>query len=213
VDSGFVHQFVPGQSGETLLLLHGTGGNETSLLRLGASLAPEASLLSPRGQVLEGGVHPRFFRRIAEGVFDLEDLVARTHGLAAFLAASAGRYGFDPERVIAVGFSNGANIAASLLLLHPAALARAVLFRAMVPFQPESSPRIPGSPVWLGAGRQDPIVPPENTERLARLLENSGAKVTLDWREAGHQLTLGEVDSVRAWLRRDGHAPVSLRDS
>ena len=135
----FVHRFEPAPAGDsdgTLLLLHGTGGNENDLLPLGHAVAPRASLLSPRGQVLEHGM-PRFFRRLAEGVFDHDDLVARSHALADFVTESAGRYAFDPARVVAVGFSNGANIAAALMLLRPAILAGAVLLRPMVPFEPE----------------------------------------------------------------------------
>lgn len=196
--TSFIHRFVPGTSGETALLLHGTGGNEGSLLQLGRILRPEANLLSPRGQVLEGSM-PRFFRRLAEGVFDLEDLVLRTEELTEFVGDSARQYGFDPKRVTAIGFSNGANIAASMMLLHPEALSRAVLLRAMVPLEPERKP-IDGTPVWVGAGRHDPIVPPENTARLAELLKERGARVQLDWRQAGHQLAEGEVEAIAAWL-------------
>src|SRR5499433_2520532 len=135
----FIHEFVPGDSDRTLLLLHGTGGSERDLIPLGRELDPNASLLSPRGKVLENGM-PRFFRRLAEGVFDLDDLRQRTHDLAAFVAAASEAYQFDPRRVIAVGYSNGANIAASLLLLHPETLAGAVLFHAMVPLIPEKLP-------------------------------------------------------------------------
>jgi len=198
VSHDFIHRFVPGTSGETALLLHGTGGNEGSLLQLGTLLLPGASILSPRGQVLEGGM-PRFFRRLAEGVFDLEDLVSRTGDLAGFVGRSVEKYGFDPARVTAVGFSNGANIAASLMLLRPEVLSRAVLLRAMVPLEPEPKP-LPGTPVWVGAGRYDPIVPPANTARLAELLGERGARVHLDWREAGHQLAEGEVEAISTWL-------------
>jgi phospholipase/carboxylesterase len=199
----FVHQYVPGSSETTLLLLHGTGGNERSLLGLGAELAAGANLLSPRGQVLEGAM-PRFFRRIAEGVFDPEDLRARTAELGEFLGSAAGRYGFDAKRVVAVGFSNGANIAASLLLRLPGLLAGAVLFRAMVPFEPESPSGLAGTQVWLGAGRLDAIVSAANTERLAQLLRQAGAEVTLDWRNAGHSLGPEEIEAARGWLATTG---------
>lgn len=198
----FIHEYRPGTSGETLLLLHGTGGNEHSLLPLGPLLLPGAGLLSPRGQVLEGGTMPRFFRRLAEGVFDHEDLVRRTGDLAEFIGRAAVEHHFDPRQVTAVGFSNGANIAASLLLLRPGLLARAVLLRAMVPFELERPVEIPGTPVWLGAGRRDPIVPAENVERLARMLGQAGARVTLDWRPGGHELAPGEVKAVSEWLGR-----------
>src|SRR5262249_16993263 len=147
---GFVHRFVPAPSagsGTTLLLLHGTGGNENDLLELGQTLAPNAALLSPRGKVSERGM-PRFFRRLAEGVFDIEDLKFRTQALADFVASAASAYGFDPGKVIAVGYSNGANIAVSMLLLRPATLAGAVLFRPMVPFVPAVPPDLSGKPVF-----------------------------------------------------------------
>lgn len=194
----FVHRFVPGTSGETALLLHGTGGNEGSLLQLGRFLRPEANLLSPRGKVLEGSM-PRFFRRLAEGVFDEKDLVARTGELARFVGDAAQQYDFDPRQVTAIGFSNGANIAASLMLLYPEVLNRGVLLRAMVPIEPEPK-ALAGTPVWVGAGRHDPIVPAANTARLAELLRERGAKVQLDWREAGHQLVNGEAEAIGSWL-------------
>src|SRR5437879_610044 len=201
-DLGFVHRYIPAEDGSaspTLLLLHGTGGDETDLLGLGRLLAPGASLLSPRGKVLEHGM-PRFFRRLAAGVFDLEDLMLRTHELADFVAAASAAYGFDAGRVIAVGFSNGANIAAGLLLLRPGVLSGAVLFHAMVPLAPEVRPNLAGTPVFLGAGRFDPMVRPEETERLAHLLRDAGADMTLHWQEGGHTLGREEVGAARQWL-------------
>jgi predicted esterase len=198
---GFVHRYVPAQraGAPTLLLLHGTGGDETDLLSLGEVLAPEAGLLSPRGQVREHGM-PRFFRRLAEGVFDLDDLRFRTHELAGFVAAAAAAYGFDARRVIAVGYSNGANIAASLLLTHPGVLCGAVLFHAQVPLEPQEAPNLSGVPVFLTGGRADPIVRPAETERLAALLREAGADVTLRWQPNGHTLSPREVDEARRWL-------------
>lgn len=149
----------------------------------------------------------RFFRRLAEGVFDLEDLRIRTHELADFVEAAAQRYRFASDRVVAVGFSNGANIAASMLLLRPQVLAGASLFRAMVPLLPETVPSLRGKPVLLAAGRLDPIVRPEQTERLRRLLAQAGAKVTLHWEEAGHELTNGDIATARVWLRESATAP------
>src|SRR5881398_623599 len=135
----FIHEFVAGSSNRTFLLLHGTGGNERDLLPVGRELDPTASLLSPRGKVLENGM-PRYFRRLAEGVFDLEDLKKRTHELADFVVSAVAHYKIDIENMIAVGYSNGANIAASLLLLRPEIFPAAVLFRAMVPLVPETQP-------------------------------------------------------------------------
>ena len=196
------HRWIPGQPaapGVTLLMLHGTGGNEDDLIPLGESLLPGAAILSPRGQVLEQGM-PRFFRRLAEGVFDEEDLVHRTHELADFIAAAAAQYGFAATRVVAVGFSNGANIAASLLMLRPEAVSAAVLLRAMVPLRPERMPQLAGRRVLISEGRYDPIVPRAQGEELATLLRDAGADVTLEWREAAHNLVLDDVDASRRWL-------------
>ncbi len=197
----FVHRFVPGHAGRppVLLLLHGTGGDEEDLLPVGEALAPGAALLSPRGKVLENGL-PRFFRRLSEGTFDVPDLIARTHELAEFVGAAAVKYGFDPADVFGVGYSNGANIAASLLLLHPGVLRGAVLFRPMVPLVPESRPQLGGTPVFVAAGQRDQIVSPAQTARLARLLEDAGAKVTVHVEPAGHPLTDRDVAAGRAWL-------------
>lgn len=206
-NSAFEHRFVPATTDEprTLLLLHGTGGNEDDLLPLGQMLLPGAAILSPRGQVLEHGM-PRFFRRLAEGVFDLDDLRARTAGLADFVSWAAGEYGFDPGQVTAVGFSNGANIAASLLLLRPATLAGAVLFRVMVPLEPATAPALAGVRVLIGAGRSDPLVRPSEVERLALMLQTAGAAVSLHWEPSGHQLTPGDVTAARAWLAGEATA-------
>jgi predicted esterase len=196
----YIHQFIPGVAGSpTLLLLHGTGGDETDLLGLGRALDGDAALLSPRGTVLEQGM-PRFFRRLAAGVFDRADLIRRTHELADFVADAAARYGFDPRRVIAVGFSNGANIAASMLLLRPETLAAAALFRPMVPLTPETPPDLAHLPVFIGSGRQDPIVPVDEAEQLAALLRHAGAAVTMHWETGGHGLTQGDLDAARKWM-------------
>jgi Predicted esterase len=195
----FVHEFVAGSSKRTLLLLHGTGGNERDLIPLGRELDPRAALLSPRGKVLENGM-PRFFRRLAEGVFDLEDLKKRTNELANFVAAAAQHYGFAGDRVVAVGYSNGANIAASMLLLRPEVLSAAILFRAMVPLVPETQPNLSSLRVWIGGGKFDPIVPASETEQLVELLRDAGADVTLRYFPAGHELTPVDVEDAREWL-------------
>jgi predicted esterase len=197
----FTHRFVPAERPDapTLLLLHGTGGDEGDLLPLGRALLPGAALLSPRGKVLEHGM-PRFFRRLAMGVFDLEDLQRRTHELADWVADAAREYGFDPARVIAAGYSNGANIAASLLLLRPGTLAGALLFHAMLPLEPDEQPNLPGVPVFLTGGRADQMIDPAGTERLAELLRAAGADVTLHWEPGGHTLTGAEVEAARRWL-------------
>jgi phospholipase/carboxylesterase len=200
-DLGFVHRYVPGEdeSGPTLLLLHGTGGNEEDLVPLGETLAPGAAFLSPRGKVSEYGA-PRFFRRLAEGVFDHEDLLFRTHELAEFVKAASKKYGFDPSKVAAVGYSNGANVAASTILLHPGLLRAAVLFRAMVPFEPDPAPDLSGMPVFMAAGRMDRMIPPDNARRLAEILDEAGADVDLRWRDTGHPLTYEDVGEAKAWL-------------
>jgi predicted esterase len=163
-------------------------------------LAPGAALLSPRGQVLENGM-PRFFRRIAEGVFDQKDLTERTTGLATFLETAAVSHNLNPHSLIAVGFSNGANITASLLLRYPDRLAGAILFRAMLPFVPEQLPRLGGKSILLLNGNQDPIVPLDQPEALAELFRSAGADVTLEWASAGHSLTSAEIFTARDWLR------------
>jgi predicted esterase len=195
----FIHDFVPGSSSRTLLLLHGTGGNERDLIPLGRELDPNAALLSPRGKVLENGM-PRFFRRLAEGVFDLEDLRYRTNELADFVAASAQHYGFSTDQLVAVGYSNGANIAASMLLLRPEIMRAAILFRAMVPLIPDKLPDLSSVRVWIGAGDQDPIVPASETKRLVELFRRAGADVTIRFANAGHGLTNDDLDAARQWL-------------
>jgi predicted esterase len=189
----------------TLLLLHGTGGTEEDLLPVGSMLAPGAALLSPRGKVLEGRM-PRFFRRLAEGVFDVEDLVARTHELAGFVERATAAYSLDPTRITALGFSNGANIGASLLLLHPHLLRGAALLRPMVPLEPSPLPNLEGTPVLLAAGQNDPLIAPEETERLAALLRRAGADVSVAWSPGGHGLVPGDIETARGWFAEKGLA-------
>ncbi|MFC7052218.1 alpha/beta hydrolase [Hansschlegelia quercus] len=194
----FVHVFQPATTAglPPLLLLHGTGGDESDLIPLGQALAPGAALLSPRGQVMEGGA-PRFFRRLAEGVFDEADVVRRARDLARFVGEARAVYGIVPP--IALGFSNGANIAAATLLLHPDALAGAALLRPMVPLSSPSDARLSGKPVLILSGVADPVAPPDNVARLEALLRRSGAAVTHEAIPASHGLTRLDLISATEW--------------
>lgn len=195
-----VHRWLPTpRARRTLLLLHGTGGDENDLLPLAQAIAPDASLLSPRGNVLEQGM-PRFFRRLAPGVFDLDDLDRRTRDLAAFVEAASREYSFPLESVTAVGFSNGANVAASLLFKTPRVLAGAVLVRAMLPYRPEAPPPVAGKRALVLAGTRDPYSSRESTEELASILRAGGASVDVRFAAAGHELTPEDVSAARSWL-------------
>jgi phospholipase/carboxylesterase len=200
----FIHKFVPGTSGRTLVLLHGTGGTESDLLGLGRALDPDAALLSLRGKVLENGM-PRFFRRLAEGVFDEEDLIFRAKELADFIRVAAECYVFAQNKAIAVGYSNGANIAGGILLLRPETFQGAALLRPMVPLIPENLPELKGAPVLVAAGNHDPIVPVENARELVALLRRSGADVTAFFENASHGLTETTVATTQRWLKDWGH--------
>lgn len=213
---GFIHRFIPSNkiSGArtreqatkgktvftTLLLLHGTGGNEEDMIPMGQKIASEAAILSPRGKVLENGM-PRFFRRLAEGVFDIEDLKFRTYELADFVEEASKVYGFDLQHVVAIGYSNGANIAASELLLRPSILSSAILFRPMVPLIPEVLPDLSTKHVFISAGLHDPIVPGKETQNLFNLLKKAGvADISINWQNSGHELTLEEIRKAKDWL-------------
>lgn len=184
----------------TLLLLHGTGGNELDLLPLAGIVDEEASVLSVRGNVLENGM-PRFFRRLAEGVFDEEDLIFRTKELNNFLDEAAEKYEFDRENLIAIGYSNGANIAASLLFHYQNALKGAILHHPMVPRRGSELPDLSGKSVFIAAGTNDPICSPQESEELKSLLMGAKADVVLHWENRGHQLTMGEVEAAAQWYR------------
>ena len=218
---GFIHSFIPpkyeesaantakitsrratqGKTFTTFLLLHGTGGNEQDLLPLAYELDKRAAILSPRGKVLENGIAPRFFRRLAEGVFDLEDLKFRTNELADFVIDASKTYDFDLQHVVAVGYSNGANIAASMLLLRPEILSSAILFRAMVPLIPERLADLTSKHIFMSSGLYDPIVSRQEAENLFGLFKKAGANVSLSWQKSGHELTMDEIQKAREWLR------------
>jgi len=189
----------PDSEAVTLLLLHGTGGNERNLLPLGKRLLPGATLLGLRGQVLENGM-PRFFRRIAEGVFDVQDLKSRTADLAQFIDAASEEYGFRKKRLVLVGYSNGANIASSLMLLHPHYERAAILFRPMVPFEETFVRNFSGLAVFISGGSTDPIVSPDCPRQLAAIFKNGGADVSLFWHDGGHELGNDDVVAAKAWL-------------
>lgn len=188
------------QSKNTLLLLHGTGGNEYDLLPLAEIIDPDANILSVRGNVLENRM-PRFFRRLAEGVFDEQDLIARTAELKAFIDEAAENYQFERNRVIAIGYSNGANIAASLLYHFADALAGAILHHPMVPRRGITLPNLDGTNVWIGAGKFDPMCSPEEAQELQKTLLAAGANTEIFWTEAGHQLVQEEVIAAKAWYK------------
>ena len=200
-DLGFIHRFVPATQASLppLLLLHGTGGDENDLVPLGERLSPGAALLSPRGKVLENGM-PRFFRRLAEGVFDQADLKLRTAELADFIAATREQY--DIEAPVAVGFSNGANIAASLLLTKPDILRGAVLLRAMLPFEPPSPPDLSGKPVLLLSGANDPMISAAGRDRLVAVLQAAGAALIHKVLPTGHNLTQNDLTTAGYWLEQ-----------
>ena len=200
----FVHRFVPSPSGSkemVVLLLHGTGGDESDLLPLGRQLSADAALLSPRGKVLENGA-PRFFRRLAEGVFDLEDVRLRAAELAAFVDCALEEYALRGARVVAVGYSNGANIAAATMLLHPGRIHAAALLRAMVVLEPPTPPELAGSDVLISSGIMDPIVPSSHVHRLADIFRTAGATVEVKEQQASHGLVRSDIFDCAGWLAR-----------
>ncbi len=205
-DLGFNHRYIPARiasteahAPRTLLLLHGTGGDENDLLGLGAEIDPNANLLSPRGKVLEQGM-ARYFRRLAEGIFDEADVIARTHELADFVTAASAHYHFDPARMTAVGYSNGANIAVGLLLLRPEVLTGAVLFRAILPLKQLPKPDLTRHHIFLSEGESDPILPKAQTTQLADYLRSANTKLELRWWPVGHGLIGQEIMAAQQWL-------------
>lgn len=202
-DLTFTHRFEPGNRLEAppLLLLHGTGGDENDLLPLGQTVSPGSALLSPRGKVLEHGM-PRFFRRLSEGVFDEDDVRRRADELADFVETARARYGIAAP--IALGYSNGANIAAAMLLLLPNVLAGAILLRAMVPLSEPPQAVLKDKPVLIVSGKLDPIIPASNSAQLAALLSNAGANVQHPVLPTGHQLTQTDLTLSKEWIKAVG---------
>ncbi len=194
-----IHLWQPGKSGRTLLLLHGTGGNERDLLSIAETVSPDANVLAVRGRSLDEGMN-RFFLRLAEGVFDEADLLEKTEELADFLVSASSRYGFALNQTIAVGYSNGANIAAAMLLLRPETLQGGILLRAMVPFRPDVLPVLAGKQVLLNSGESDPILPLDNANELARMFRESGASVQHEVLGTGHNLTKQDLTLAKNWL-------------
>lgn len=203
----FVHAFTPASAGRTdaLLLLHGTGGDEHSLMKLGDVLSPGAARLAPRGKVLEGTM-PRFFRRLREGVFDEEDVKRRAAELAAWIHVALPHYGLSSQETTIVGYSNGANIAAAMLILVPSVVQRAVLLRPMVPLEGVTPPKLQGVSVMLSAGRHDPITPPQSAQRLATMLEAAGARTVLHLDGGDHMLPREAIVAAQDWVR-DNSSP------
>lgn len=209
VDSlGFVHRFLPATDSSvraTILLLHGTGGDENDLISFGQAIAPGAALLSPRGGTTENGA-PRFFRRLAEGKFDPAEVRARAKDLAAFVRAAISEYTLDADAVFALGYSNGANIASTVMFLDSGLLRGAILFRPMVVLDVEENNPLAGRSVFIGAGRLDPIVPADQPDRLASMFRERGASVTVCWQVGGHNLTPSDIREAATWFQMQPNA-------
>jgi predicted esterase len=201
-DLGFIHRYVPAEQAttrDTLLVLHGTGGNENDLIGVGQAVSPGAAILSPRGNVLENGA-PRFFRRLAEGVFDPREVRSRAEELVGFIRGAITKYNLDAARIFALGYSNGANVASTVMFLEPGLLRSTVLLRPMLVYEPDELPDLKGASALISAGRMDPIVPAPSVEKLDALLRSSGCDVTLNWQLAAHNLLPSEVREAAKWL-------------
>lgn len=199
---GFVHRFVPATDPSArgaLLLLHGTGGDENDLISIGNAVAPGLALVSPRGNAIENGA-PRFFRRLSEGRFDPAEVRFSALQLAEFIRATVAAYDIDPIKLFALGYSNGANIASSVMFLYPGLLAGAVLLRPMIVLEPEEMHDLTGRTIFIGAGRLDTIVPTDQPERLANMFRKRGASVTLSWQVSGHNLAPADIAAAARWL-------------
>ena len=193
------HVFVPGNE-RTLLLLHGTGADENDLIRLGRALDPESSLLSPRGMYLEGGLN-RFFERYADGSFNEASIKEAVEDLAGFLSAATDEYGLDAAKISAAGFSNGANTAAALMVLHPSVLAKAVLFGSTRPFVDfTGNPNLDGKDIWIANGDFDPYAPNAITQQWVTQLEGFGANVRWLRHPGGHQISPAHLQEISSSL-------------
>lgn len=197
----YVHHFEPARTPglPTIVALHGTGGNERDLLGLTRMIAPGCAIISPRGNVSENGM-PRFFRRFAEGVFDLEDVERRAHELATFVASAATHYGCDPRNLYALGYSNGANIAVASMLVNPGVFKGALLLRAQQTYVPETPPNLRGKAIFMSSGRHDQLISTEQSDALYGQLRDCGAAVSLAWQEANHGLIQSDVEMAAGWL-------------
>jgi predicted esterase len=210
-DLGFIHRHVPAAdpaTADTLVVLHGTGGDENDLISIGQAIAPGAAILSPRGNVLENGA-PRFFKRMAEGVFDPKEVRSRAGELARFIRGAVVTYRLDPARVYALGYSNGANIASTVMLVEPGVFRGSVLLRPMLVYDPPEQNDLSDTAVFISAGRMDPIVPVESVEKLAKLFESAHSNVTVKWQLAGHSLVPSEVREASEWLALQRAARIS----
>ena len=210
-DLGFIHRHVPAAdpaTADTLVVLHGTGGDENDLISIGQAIAPGAAILSPRGNVLENGA-PRFFKRLAEGVFDPKEVRSRADELARFIRGAVVTYRLDPSRVYALGYSNGANIASTVMLVEPGVFRGSILLRPMVVYDPPERNDLSDTAVFISAGRMDPIVPVESVEKLAKLFESAHSNVTVKWQLAGHSLVPSEVREASEWLALQRAARIS----
>ena len=201
-DLGFIHRHVPAAdpaTADTLVVLHGTGGDENDLISIGQAIAPGAAILSPRGNVLENGA-PRFFKRMAEGVFDPKEVRSRADELARFIRGAVVTYRLDPARIYALGYSNGANIASTVMLVEPGIFRGSILLRPMLVYDPPEQNDLSDTAVFISAGRMDPIVPVESVEKLVKLFESAHSNVTVKWQLAGHSLVPSEVREASEWL-------------
>ena len=210
-DLGFIHRHVPAAdpaTADTLVVLHGTGGDENDLISIGQAIAPGAATLSPRGNVLENGA-PRFFKRMAEGVFDPKEVRSRADELARFIRGAVVTYRLDPARIYALGYSNGANIASTVMLVEPGIFRGSILLRPMLVYDPPEQNDLSDTAVFISAGRMDPIVPVESVEKLVKLFESAHSNVTVKWQLAGHSLVPSEVREASEWLALQRAARIS----